>query len=634
MIARMERVEIVFLKSELDAMVDFLQSRGVLHIEEVPLALEEHPGYLHRAHLAEAQRQELASLQESQIHLRECLPLLSHAPAHTEIAAAGPVVEKEEPARRARHIRLWHRQLRSLHRRRLNIDDNIGGLRRYEAVLLSIAPLLSVRQVTLGENARAVILQGFTEDGIRALQAKVIQHAGGHIEFLRQPVSDGIALVIVHPAGKGEAVAAALREEGLHVLSAPDQDVGGKSVRDVVAAVQGKIARLEAERAQLTQDIEDLSRRIGGSIHAMAQLVGNRVQQLDAVSNFAQSNLIATIQGWVPANRLDGLCRELKTTFGDRVALGTLSKADVDLHRIPTLLENAPFFKPFEVLLSILKPATYGTFDPSAIVGMGFVFFFGFIVGDAGYGLTILAIAAWAKSKWGHIPMAADGLTVFKRMGISVTIFGIIYAEFFGNIPDKIGLGHYAIFHRAHATTQLLTLAVMVGLIHIVTSLVIAIREGYAHGHRKHAEEKLALLLGLAALLTAAGGGSAGIAGSGWAALAMFIAAVVFFVRSMGAMAPMGVIEIIGLSANVLSYGRLMALGVAGIAFADIANELPASMGLLGIVMAVFVHAFNFGLSVFSPTIHSLRLNVVEFLPKFYEADGRPYQPFRKEVAW
>ena len=66
MIARMERVEIVFLRSEIDAMVKFLQERGVMHIEDVPLANEEFPGFLHRVHLPEAQRQELAALQAEQ----------------------------------------------------------------------------------------------------------------------------------------------------------------------------------------------------------------------------------------------------------------------------------------------------------------------------------------------------------------------------------------------------------------------------------------------------------------------------------------------------------------------------------------------------------------------------------------
>lgn len=632
MIARMERAEIIFLRSELDAIVALLHERGVVHVEEVPLALDEHPGYLHRVHLPEAQRSELTALQSTALYLKEALPLLSATPSHTDIAASGPALERESQESRAKRVRLWHRQLRSLHRRRFNIDENLIELRRYEAMLLAISPLLSVRHVILGETARAVILQGFSEDGIRALEQKVVQHAGSNIEFLRQSITDGEALVIVHPAGKGEAVAEALREEGLHVLSSPDGDVAGKSIREVVQAVQHKIARLEVDRAQLTQDLADLSVRIGAQLHALSQIVGTRIAQLEINNNFAQSKLIGVIHGWVPSDEMDALCQDLKKQFGDRVAVGSLPLNDVEITRIPTHLKNSKFFKPFEVLLSIMKPATYGTFDPTAVVGVGFVFFYGMIVGDAGYGLTIIALAAWARAKWGYIPVVQDATTVFRWMGISATAFGIIFAEFFGEIPAALGI--HAIFHRAHETTMLLALAAMVGLLHIVTSLVIAVREGYAHGHRKHAEEKLALLLGLAALITAAGGGSLGIPMSGILAGVIFLAAVVLFFRSMGLMGLMGIIEIIGVSANVLSYARLMALGVAGIAFADIANGMPKSLGILGILGAVFVHAFNFALSVFSPTIHSLRLNMVEFLPKFYETQGRRYQPFRKDMAW
>lgn len=632
MIARMERVELVFLRSEIDAMVKFLQAHGVMHIEDVPLANEEFPGFLHRVHLPEAERAELAALQSEQLYLKESLPLLTYAPAHAEIVAAGPAVEKADPARRAREIRLWHRQLRSLHRRRFNIAENISALGRYEAMLMAIAPLLSVRGVILGDTARAVVLQGYTPEGVRGLQEKISRTAGPGVDFLSQNIADGIALVIVHPAGKGDAVAQALREEGLHVLSSPDGENASKSIREVIARVREKIELLETERAQLTQDLLDLSARVAAPMQAVAQLIQTRVAQLEITDNFAQSKLIAVIHGWVPSDSMEDLTRDLKTTFGARVALGTLPTSDVELNRIPTLLQNATFFKPFEVLLSIMKPATYGTFDPTALVAIGFIFFYGFIVGDAGYGLAIVALAYWVRSKWGHIPVVNDASVVFQWMGISTTVFGVLFGEFLGGVPGALGLP--VIFHRAHETTQLLTLAVIVGLIHIVTSLVIAVREGFAHGHRKHAEEKLALLLGLVSLLTVALGGKAGLPFPGALAGVIFLASVVLFVRSMGAMAPMGIIEIIGLSANVLSYARLMALGIAGIAFADIANGMPAAMGILGVIGALGVHIFNFGLSVFSPTIHSLRLNLVEFLPKFYETEGRPYQPFRKDMAW
>jgi V/A-type H+-transporting ATPase subunit I len=92
-----------------------------------------------------------------------------------------------------------------------------------------------------------------------------------------------------------------------------------------------------------------------------------------------------------------------------------------------------------------------------------------------------------------------------------------------------------------------------------------------------------------------------------------------------------GPIEFLGLIGNILSYLRIAAIGLASVYLAQVANEFAGVMGSLvvGIMIAVLIHALNLALGVFSPTIHSLRLHYVEFFRKFYEGGGRPYQPFR-----
>jgi len=116
--------------------------------------------------------------------------------------------------------------------------------------------------------------------------------------------------------------------------------------------------------------------------------------------------------------------------------------------------------------------------------------------------------------------------------------------------------------------------------------------------------------------------------------VSLTIVSVVLLVRSCGALAPLQVIEVVSLVSNVLSYSRLMALGLASVILADIANEMGGKAGniVLGIGIAAFMHILNLGIGIFSPTLHSLRLNYVEFLPKFYSPDGRVYAPFRKET--
>ena len=94
----------------------------------------------------------------------------------------------------------------------------------------------------------------------------------------------------------------------------------------------------------------------------------------------------------------------------------------------------------------------------------------------------------------------------------------------------------------------------------------------------------------------------------------------------------MGPLELLKSCGNILSYARLMAIGVSSVILAEVANSIGGILGsvALGITVALIFHGLNFVLGVFSPTIHSLRLHYVEFFSKFFQPGGKPYQPFRR----
>ena len=88
--------------------------------------------------------------------------------------------------------------------------------------------------------------------------------------------------------------------------------------------------------------------------------------------------------------------------------------------------------------------------------------------------------------------------------------------------------------------------------------------------------------------------------------------------------------EIMDPVGNILSYARLMAIGLASVILAMVANRLGGAMEvvIVGVLIAVLLHLLNLILAMFSPSIHSVRLHVVEFFSKFYEGGGITYSPF------
>jgi V/A-type H+-transporting ATPase subunit I len=91
----------------------------------------------------------------------------------------------------------------------------------------------------------------------------------------------------------------------------------------------------------------------------------------------------------------------------------------------------------------------------------------------------------------------------------------------------------------------------------------------------------------------------------------------------------------------VLSYIRLMALGMVtgGIAVTvNVIAWMVLKIPVVGIVLALLVliggHAYNIAVNILGAFVHSLRLNYVEFFPRFYQGGGEPFVPLREEYQF
>jgi V/A-type H+-transporting ATPase subunit I len=627
------------MREILPNLIEFLQHQGILHVEEVPLSVESIPGFLHRVHLTDEQRTEAETLEQLSRSLLEVVPLLTAPSTPEEVRSAAAELGRARPDEWRRAARGWSRELRSLTRRKLNIQDNLEVLGNFERTLGVVARLLGTRSVVLGQNACAFVLNSEVERALDRLRTRCQTEVGSEATLFYEQTGRSAAVgVITYPEAHDGTVRNMLREERIGAVDIPDKALGGASVQDVLTKVEEHKSSDEADLERIREELVRFSREAGPRVRALQSVVSDRLSQLRITNRLAASELTGVVHGWAPSEEVPAFLKALEDRFGGQVAVGRLPIERIDRQRVPTLLKNHPVFQPFEVLLSLFNPPTYGSIDPSPLVGVFFVLFYGFILGDVVYGLVVLALALWLRRRFAGHRIVRAAATVGVYMGTSAVVFGVLFGEYCGDLGHReFGLNPLW-FHRGDDTMLLLLVAVAVGVVHIVLSLAFGIREELRHHSRRHALEKLGLLLGLCGVgvgvLSYAGvspfDGGGGVVGT----LVLLAGCAALLVRSSGAMAPLHMMEVLSLVTNVLSYSRLMALGIASLVLADVANDLAreSASPLIGIPLAGMLHVLNVGLGMFSPTLHSLRLNYVESLPKFYSPEGRSYQPFRKEA--
>lgn len=645
MIASMSRVELVCLRSIRAELVRTLQDKGLLHLDEVSLEVENNEGFLNRVALEGEEHELYMATEDAMRTLGETVPLLTTMPSAFDVQAAGEKLNALAQPDLFAQVKSWADQLRETTRQRISAQDQLTVLSNYRTVIEQVAPSLG-QNVKLGSGTRALVLSGEVSRSVARIEERLTAEFGSDFAFHKNQASKKhLVGLLTFPADKGEVVSRILNQEGVAPMDMSGDDYADLTATQVLAKIDATITGLRSEVGKLEGKANTVSLQVGAQLVAARAIITNAAARLRVANNFAQSKMVAVIHGWTPTDEFAAFKELIESQFPGQVDVNEIDPGDPHHVSIPTLLRNHKLIKPFEVCMSLFRPPSYGTIDPTAMVAVAFIIFYGFILGDAVYGLAVIGLAKFLGYKLGHIPAVKDVEKIGTYMGISATIFGVAFGEYCGNFAEKVvwpvWLGQTSElpalwFHRAHETTELLVYAIYFGIFHIIAGLILGVREDFRHHHNKHAIEKLGMLFGLLALIIQAFAyfGVAPFTSLGTVSIILGVVGVALIFYAMRWMGFIGVIEIMSLGGNVLSYGRLMALGVASIALADIANMLPGMMGYaLGIPLAFGVHVLNICIGIASPTIHSLRLNFVEFLPKFYSPEGKGFTPFKKEIV-
>ncbi|MDR2528523.1 MAG: V-type ATP synthase subunit I [Synergistaceae bacterium] len=355
---------------------------------------------------------------------------------------------------------------------------------------------------------------------------------------------------------------------------------------------------------------------------------------------------------WVPVQALPALQKQLESV-GPGVALYVSVPAKDDAP--PTLLRNNAFVRPTDALTNLYSPPVYGELDPTPFLSPFFFIFFGMCLGDAGYALVIGTFLWLLFRKYRKIPSNLKNfINIFSIGAVTTFIYGAISGSFFGDSIDKFfflaplrGIKSSLFFLDPMGNPMsILALSLLIGVTHLMFGLGIAAYDDFRKGNYIDAVgDKISWILFVLGLILL-GGGAAGFLSSPVYMLGKGMSLVgaclifwyagrghknVFMKIGAGLYALYGSTSYLG---DILSYSRLLALGLGSAVIGSVINllgamaaEIPVVGFLLSIVIVVGGHAFGIAVNILGAFVHSMRLQYVEFFSKFYAGGGSIFTP-------
>jgi V/A-type H+-transporting ATPase subunit I len=621
MIIEMSKVRILGPRDRLPDVLRTLQVIGILH-----LAAPGGTAQVGALPLSPGQERERR-------HLREALENVERALAELGLGAGqGPVAGGAAPAAAdlARWARLGWRVRRTAERLQARVtalEEERALILKYQHFFTAFRSLLESEARWPNATAYHVLLKGSDTETIRKLRTSLTAIIGDEFQLYTQQLPTGeTALLVVVSAAAAGRVERLLAEARVQEIPVPEA-YGGKSLTEAIPRMLARLGEIPAERQTVKRDRDALARTHGAELRRARAGLHDRLRELDAVPLSGVTPHAFVLEGWVPAGARASLAARLTAVFGDDVVASEISTEEWKSEEAPVVLSNPRLLRPFETVIRLLPLPAYGTIDPTPFVAVFFPAFFGLMMGDVGYGVVLAGLGLILHARSKPSTVLRNVSEIIGPCALFSIIAGFLYGELFGDLGKRwLGLSPLA-FSREEALIPFLLLAVALGAVHVLLGLGL----GVASNIRRHPRAALGrgvsavmIVLIILALLAAVGVLPKSFFSP--AAIALLVAFPILIVLE-GIVAP---IELLSTLGNILSYARIMALGVASVMLAVVANRMVGAIGsvTVGILFALLFHLVNFAIALFSPTIHALRLHYVEFFGKFYSPGGVRYEPF------
>lgn len=662
-VLQMQRMSICALKKDRKAILEKIQSMGVMEINHV---LDEDEDF-RRMDTANAR----SSFEKAANSADRALEILNeYAPVKTSMLSSlegKKLVDAkvhEEVIRKREELLKVVNQIQVLDKEKA---ENKAEILKLENRIESLVPWLSldIPMNATGTKKTSVILgsiPGLADiSGIYEILAEAASEVEAADAYVISSGQDMTCIAVICLKQEEQSIEEALRSRGFSRIaqSSAKTPVGEtEELKQAIKEKENRISQIEQEVIRLAEQREE--------IYLLADYYRVRAEKYEVLGEIPQSANTFVLSGYVPHRDVEKVKRVLESKYDCAIDVEELKEEEEP----PVLLKNNKFSASAEGVLESFGLPKKDEIDPTAIMSVFYVFLFGLMLSDAAYG-AIVSIACGVLIL--KFPRMSEGMKksiqLFFWCGLSTLFWGIMFGGYFGdviNVVSRTFFGHEVgikalWFVPLNNPMKLLIYSMVFGLIHLFTGLGI---KGYMCIRDKKYVDFLCdvvlwyvFLIGLILLLipTDIFASIAQVqitfppvvnAIAKWASILGAVGIVLMSGRAnknFGLRIALGAYDlynVTGWLSDVLSYSRLLALGLATGVIAQVVNQMGSMGGksVFGVILFVIVfiigHVFNIAINLLGAYVHTNRLQYVEFFGKFYEGGGRAFHPFRENTKY
>jgi V/A-type H+-transporting ATPase subunit I len=433
------------------------------------------------------------------------------------------------------------------------------------------------------------------------------------------------------------------------------------TVNDELERLDKRLEQIQVRQGQLEKVARDFSKELK-NLRVSYDYYNWRLQQKYARRNFASTESTVLIKGWMPKKSIDLVEKDLKKVTKKFV----VSEIEPDEGEdSPVLLLNKGVMKPFQSVTGIYGLPLPNELDPTPYLSIFFIAFYGLALTDAVYGLLMFAIM-FVVLKYLKIPKESQGLLrLLMYAGIVTFIMGTLFGGWASltveqapawltttnDVGETVFIGQK--ISAIKNPLNVLILSLTLGFIQVLVGVYMNFIWKFKNENKKDA---LIDHFPWVYLLTVIGFGIMLMAGLLPGSLGGLIKILLYIglagiVLTQGRdkknivlkflSGVLGLYGLVGYLSDVLSYSRLLALGLAtsiiGLAvntIAGLVNGIPIVGIILALIVLIVGHVFNIGINALGAFIHSGRLQFVEFFTKFMEGGGQAFKPLKRDSKY